>query len=133
MATPRIDAAEQLRDTIREVLDAQGLTEAMATIDAADIKSGSRHGVVVIAPPDLAFPTYTQTEATYELSVIAGPADNLLAAWKKLDAILEALRLSDIPIESARGDLFRPVHGDPLPGYSLTLSPVLILDESETP
>lgn len=132
MATPRIIAAEQLRDRLREVLDAQGLPDATATIDARDIPSGARHGIVVISPPDLEFTTYTQTSADTELSVIAGPADNLLAAWKTLDAILEALRRGGIPMLTARGDMFRQHHGEPLPGYTVRLTPAILIDESET-
>ncbi|MDF2826870.1 MAG: hypothetical protein K0R01_153 [Mycobacterium sp.] len=131
MPTPRIDHAEQLRDKLREVLDAQNLPDVAATIDARDIPSGARHGIVVISPPDLEFTTYTQTSADTELSVVAGPADNLLAAWRKLDAILEALRLGGIPMLSARGDLFRQHHGDPLPGYTVRMSPSILIDESE--
>jgi hypothetical protein len=127
MPAPRLEYAKQLRDRLREILDTQGLPKARATIDAREIPSGSRHGIVVISPPDLEFTTYEQTGADYELSLVAGPADNLLAAWETLDTILEALRAGGIEMLTARGDLFRQHAGEPLPGYTIRLAPAILI------
>lgn len=123
MATPRIDQAEAMKTDLRGMLDDATLDKVTVSLDPLDIPSGARHGIVVISPPDLTFTTFTQTEAAYELSVIAGPADNMLAAWRTLDAIIEALRVGGLDLATARGDMFKPQHGSPLPGYTLTLNP----------
>lgn len=128
MPTPRIDAAEELKSELRAMLAAAALSDVTVTLDALDIPSGSRHGVVVISPPDLTFPTFTQTEVAYELAAIAGPADNLRAAWERLDAILEAFRIGELDMATARGDMFQPKNGSPLPGYTITLNPDTFID-----
>lgn len=128
MGTPRIDYARELIAELRTMLDAADLAQVMVSIDPLDIPSGARHGIVVISPPDLTFTTYTQTEAAYELAAIAGPADNLLAAWERLDGILEALRVGGLNMDTARGDMFAPKNGQPLPGYTITLHPDTLID-----
>lgn len=132
-STPRIVHAETLRDRLQAALNDADLTGATASLDARDIPSGARHGIVIVAPPDMTFPTFTQTEITHELAVIAGPADNLLKAWERLDAMVEAIRRAGFDLDAARGDMFKPLHGSPLPGYTLTLNPETVIDESETP
>jgi len=128
MSTPRIDYAEQLRNELTTMLAAAELAKVTVTLNPLDIPSGSRHGVIVISPPDLEFPTFAHTDADYELSVIAGPADNLFAAWHRLDEIVEALRVGELDMKSARGDMFAPKTGQPLPGYTITLNTVTIQD-----
>ena len=128
MATPRITRANEIATLTRAMLAAEGLDKVTVTLDPLAILSGSRHGVIVISPPDLTFPTFEQTGAAWELSAIAGPADNMLAAWETLDAILEALRTGGLDMATARGDMFAPQHGSPLPGYTITLNPDLIID-----
>ena len=131
-ATPRIAHAEALRDRIQVMLAVAGLQAVHVTLNPLEIVSASRNGVVVISPPDLAFPTYTITDVTNEVTVIAGPPDNLLEAWRRLDAILEALRLGGLEMTGARADSFAVKDSQPIPGYSLTLTDTVI-DESETP
>lgn len=131
MPTPRIDYADQLRDEITSMLVNAGISKVTVTLDPIDIPSGSRHGVIVISPPDLAFPTFAHTDADYELAVVAGPADNLLAAWRRLDEILDALQAGQLDMQHARGDMFAPKAGPQLPGYTITLNPITI--ESEIP
>lgn len=128
MGTPRIDAALVLLAELRTMLDAAELQKVIVSIDPLDIPSGARHGIVVISPPDLTFPTYSQTEAEYELSAIAGPADNVLAAWERLDAIIEALRIGGLSMVTARGDMFAPKNGPALPGYTITINPDTLID-----
>lgn len=128
MPAPRIAAAHALKERVQLALDTAGLTGAIASIDPLDITSGSRNGIVVISPPDLTFTTWTITDATFTLSAIAGPADNLLAAWQRLDEIVEALRVANLDMVDARGDMFAPKEGSPLPGYTITLNPETLID-----
>lgn len=128
MTSPRIDQANEKKAEIRAILDAAGLTMVTVTLDAREIPSGARHGVIVISPPDLTFETFTQTDTSFELTVIAGPADNLLHAWQTLDGIIEALRVGQLDMKSAQGDMFAPTSSAPLPGYTITLNPDTYVD-----
>lgn len=131
MSTPRIVHAQTLQARIEAALTE--LPGIVVTFDPLDIPSGSRQGVVVIAPPDLTFPTYAITEISHELAVIAGPPTDVPQAWSRLDAIIEALRVAGLPIAAARGDMFAVKTGPSLPGYVVTLNPETVIDESETP
>ena len=128
MPAPRIDQAEAMKVDLLGMLAVAGLDKVTVTLDPLDILSGSRYGVIVISPPELTFTTFTQTDAEYELSVIAGPADNMLAAWRTLDEILEALRAGQLDMVTARGDMFAPKNSSPLPGYTITLNPDTLID-----
>lgn len=128
MAQPRIDYANEMAADLRRMLDDAGLQAVHVTLDAREIPSAARDGVIVIAPPDLTFTTFTQTEADYELSAIAGPAENILHAWGILDSIIEALRVGGLDMASARGDMFKPKDSQPLPGYTITLNPDTLID-----
>lgn len=128
MATPRIDQAESKAAALRDMLSAAGLNKVTVTLDAREIASGARNGIIVISPPDLTFETFASVEASYELSLIAGPADNLLHAWSTLDSIIEALRVGKLDMATARGDMFAPASSAPLPGYTITLNPDTLID-----
>lgn len=128
-ATPRVTFAEALKTELLEDLAAQGLPLVHVTLDPREIVSGSRHGVIVITPPNLSFPSYTEVSELWELSVIAGPADNLEAAWTTLDAIIHALFMTNYDLNSAEGFTFQPKTGAPLPGYTVTLHPHLSIEK----
>lgn len=128
-ATPRVTFAEEMKAAIKADLTAQGLPLVHVTLDPREIVSGSRHGVVVITPPNLSFPSYTEVSALWELSVIAGPADNLEAAWNTLDAIIHVFFMTDYDLNTAEGFTFQPKTGAPLPGYTVTLHPHLTIEK----
>lgn len=129
MVAPRIVQANAKAAQLRVMLADAGLDKVIVTLDAREITAGARHGIVVISPPDLTFETFTITEATYELSVIAGPADNLLHAWETLDSIIEALRVGQLDMTTARGDMFAPPGSAALPGYTINLNPDTLTDD----
>ena len=134
MATsPRIDHANELRAQLEQIMTADpDLASVIVSLDPLDIPSGIRNGIVIISPPDLEFPAYWQTDVQSELAVIAGPTDNLLAAWTRLDQIVEAIRTSPIPVLTARGDMFKTKSGESVPGYTLTMTADTLIDtESE--
>ncbi len=124
MASPRIERAHKLAADIRAVLAAAGETRVHVTLNTLEVESASRGGVVLIAPPDLAFGgPWGDVQAEYEVYVIAGPADNLLAAWERIDTIIQALVEGDINLRHGKPGGF---HGAPtspeLSAYILTLN-----------
>lgn len=125
MASPRLEQAAELVTTIRSMLDTAGLEKAHATMDAAEVASGSRYGVAVVSPPALDFSgTWGSAEALWEVHVIAGPATDYLAAWEKIDRIIEALIAGNLNIRRAEVAGYQQHQGEPLPAYTLTLNPL---------
>lgn len=125
MATPRLDAADDLVAEVQAALAAAGLVKAHATKNAAEIPSGARYGVVVVSPPALTFDTWTSTTATWELHLVAGPANDYLAAWATLDGLIEALVAAGINVAKAEPGGYAPSAQAPiLPSYTLTLNPL---------
>lgn len=122
----RLDKARALAADVQAVIHAAGLTKALATVDAAHIPSGSRYGIVVVSPPELTFETFGGDPAlVWELHIIAGPAENYLAAWERIDEILAALEDSDLPLSTAKPGAWESVtNGPDLPAYTVTLYPI---------
>jgi hypothetical protein len=88
-----VDRAEDLTAEIIGVLVAEGIDNATATADLLKVPAALHNGpVVVVQPPKLKFLGYAATEATWELFVIAGPPADRLAAWRTIDAVVQALR-----------------------------------------
>lgn len=123
MASPRYDEAEQLVATIQAAVAA--LPSVTVTLDPGEVPSGSRSGVVLVTPPDLAFPTWDETESTWELVVVAGTLTNYLAAWKLIDSIIDAIETAQsVNLDSAEPGRFQPPNNAAaLPAYTLTLNP----------
>jgi hypothetical protein len=124
MASPRIAKAHEIVDDLRAALDAAGLQAVTATLDAGLIASGARDGIVVVAAPKLDFSAgYGAPAAIYEVHVIAGPADNYLVAWDRLDTIVEALVAGQINLNRGEpGGYADERLAAPLPAYTLTLN-----------
>src|SRR5690606_29939413 len=120
---PRYRYGAELRQACRAAFDAAGLTQVTVTSNALDIPSAALHGVLVITPPDLTFPTFEQYEQTFEAVAIAGPFDNLDHAWKTLDRMLEALLQANLNLREATADTFTLKAQLPLAGYSITFNP----------
>lgn len=125
MTSPRLAQAETLRAALADALTAAGMLKALATLDAGDVPSGSRHGVVVVSAPSLNFEnSWTDAVATFEVHVIAGPAADYLAAWETIDLIIDALHKAQINIATGVPGAYQPHQGAPLPAYTLTLNPL---------
>lgn len=123
MTAPRLQQAAALVTDVRGALDADGLHKVTATTDAALIPSGARHGVVVVAAPELTFAgPFGDVQAAFELHVIAGPADNYLAAWETIDGIIQALVDGDINLAAGKPGAYAAIDGSTLPAYTLTLN-----------
>jgi hypothetical protein len=125
MSSPRIQEAAALVQTITDALSAAGLApRAIATTDPAQVPSGARYGVVLVAPPALAFPTWEGVEATWSLHIIAGTPTDQLAAWATIDGIIQALvDARTLSLEDAEPGQFAQLNGPALPAYTITLNP----------
>jgi hypothetical protein len=131
MPRNRLQAAAELQADVLAALTAAGMAgqnvanPVHVTLDARTIESAARgRGAVLIQPPTLEFETWAATTATWELVVIAGPADNPLAAWAAIDPIIAALEVSALPIKTGTPAEFAPVHGPVLPAYAITTQPL---------
>ncbi|MBZ4486278.1 hypothetical protein [Microbacterium sp. cx-55] len=123
MTAPRIERAQRLVSELRDVLDAADLSDVIATLDAAEVPSGARHGIVVVAAPKLSFDgPFSMVGAVYEVHVIAGPSDNYLAAWERIDTIIQALVEGHVNLSSGEPGGYEPMRGDTIPAYTLELN-----------
>ncbi|AMB58241.1 hypothetical protein [Microterricola viridarii] len=122
MPTPRLDQATEYLDAIKAAMLAADLPDVLVTLDALKIPSAARHGVIVITPPAIEFPSYTQAEIDWELGLVAGPATDLERAWRQLDAMLDALTTAQLPLERADPGSLPQQGGPALPAYTVTLA-----------
>lgn len=121
----RIAAAHELVADIKAALEAAGLEDAHATLNALEVSSAARAGVVVVSPPTLDFSSsWGDPTASWELHVIAGPADNYLAAWELIDQMIDALNAGHINLKSGEPGQFQTPQGPALPAYTLTTNPL---------
>lgn len=123
MPAPRLARARVLVDELRAALDAADLEDVTATLDAGLIASGARAGIVVVSPPKLEFAGYGDPAALFEVHVIAGPASDYLAAWERLDTIVQALVDAQLNLREGEPGGYADARLDaPLPAYTLTLN-----------
>ena len=123
MTSPRILQVQDLVKQLQAAVTAAGLTKVTVGYDAAKVPSAARYGAVVAGPPRLTAETFGELVATFEVHVIAGPADNYLVAWDTIDTIIEALFAGQINIKAAEPGQYAALNGPPLPAYTLTLNP----------
>ncbi|GAA1790900.1 hypothetical protein [Leucobacter iarius] len=122
MPTPRIDAADRLAERIAAILKAAPDTaKATATVHDSAVASAARHGVALVTPPALTFPTAEEWSADWEVHLIAGPTGAMTQAWQKLDAMLDALEHSTLPITRATPATYQPATGGALSAYTLII------------
>lgn len=123
MTSPRIEQAEALVAQLKQVLAAAGLPEVVCSLRVQDADSGARHGVVVVAPPELTFDApYGDVQIEFEVYVIAGPATDYIAAWDRIDTIIQAFVDADVNLKDAKPTTYEPHQGHALNAYVLTLN-----------
>ncbi len=125
----RVTYARELADRMTAALDTPELVNVLVTLDALKIPSAARNGVIHIAPPGLRFPTFTQVESTFEVTIISGPPQDVVTAWERLDRIIDALVTARLDLASAEPDYFVTKNGTGYPAYTLTLNPALFTHE----
>jgi hypothetical protein len=123
MTSPRVLRADEILEEILDSLAADSLAGVTVTLDPGLVSKSLALGVVVITPPDLTFPTFTLTETTWELWVIAGPAQDIRAAWSRIDSIAGAIARGLAGVTTARAESYQlsPTSA-PVPAYVLTLT-----------
>ena len=123
MTAPRVAQALAIVQDIRDALDAAGLHDVLATIDAAQVPSGARHGIVVVAAPRLTFEgSFQSVQAAFELHVIAGTITDYLGSWDRIDSIIQALVDGNLNLRDGEAGGYDAMNGDPIPCYTLTLN-----------
>lgn len=123
----RLDKAREVVAEVRDALDEAGLDKVLADVNAAVVPSGSRHGVVIVSPPEMTFETFGGDPGlTWDLHVIAGPPGDYLEAWRKIDAIIAALEASRLPLNTAKPGAWSGLDpsSPPIPAYTVTLHPI---------
>jgi hypothetical protein len=126
MTGPRVARGADLLAELADLIASSTLEQADQVIVSADVRDldkTKRPGAVVLMPtPELTFPAPGVVEVGWRVMVVAAPGDDLLAAWGRLDELLEVLRAGGLHVERAEpGDY--PVTDSPvkLPGYTLTV------------
>jgi hypothetical protein len=114
---PRVERAQQIADLIRAALPAD-LSDVVVTMNGLEVPQGAPDGAVIVLPPRLTFPTYDTTEATWEVCVTAGPVDNHIVSWERVDAIIAAIA-PGLDFTTAEPAAFQPTAGPALPAYTL--------------
>jgi hypothetical protein len=117
--SPRTERAGQIAEMIRDALRTADIDAALVTVNGLEVPQGAPDGAVIILPPRLTFPTYDQTETTWELCVTAGPVDNHLVAWDRIDSIVAAIA-PGLDVTVAEPASFAPSAGPNLSAYLLT-------------
>ena len=120
---PRLHTAQQLVERIQALLTADEATAKVhATMNPDEITSGATNGVVMVSLPTLSSPNFAQLDVKWEVHVISGPANNWLAAWDRLDTILEVLFEGQLNIDTAEPANYPAKNGPALPAYTITLN-----------
>ena len=118
MTGPRLARAAQIANMVRAALP-DDLADVVVTFDGTQVPQGAPTGAVIVLPPRLTFPTYTQTEATWEVCVTAGPFDNHMVALDRIDQIMAAIA-PGLDFTDAEPSAFQPTAGPALSAYVLT-------------
>lgn len=115
----RLERAEELRGEIAHILGA-AVTVTTNPLNIAPALSAG-HPVVAIQPPDLSFPTWHSTEATWEIYVIAGPFADQYRAWETIDGIISEL-VEPLAVDTAKAATFAHPGTPEYPAYVLTFT-----------
>lgn len=100
-----VDRAEDIAAEVQAILVAEAIDDVTVTVDLLKAPAALHNGpVVVVQPPKLSFSSTfsgaVDTEATWELFVIAGPPHDRLEAWRAIDRVQQAL-LAPMNIDDA--------------------------------
>lgn len=134
MTGPRVAAAATLIARIAAAVEPVEPVDGGHVTVTGDVRTldrviDTRPGIVLVTPaPALRFPALGVVECDWKVILAAGPADDDLEAWGRLDVILEALRDTDLAVhmtEAAPAQLARPDNPAGIPAYELTLSTTL--------
>lgn len=129
---PIYDRAVAIRDELRAALDAtDDLGGVHVTLNPLDVPKAADRGVVCVSPPELDLETFTQTAATWEITVVSGHMQDIDAAWQRADRIINAIRTTTLAVDKAIPGSYTPPgnSGRVLTAYVLTLEETYIHTE----
>lgn len=119
-----LGAAIQLAAEAKGILDTvDGVGGVSATTDPRLIPNLLAGGdlCVVVNPPTREFTTWHEQEWTWDVWIVAGPANDLEAAWARLDAAVDALA-TPLEVATARPDAFADQQRAQYPAFVLTIT-----------
>lgn len=89
----RIDRATLIADTLRaRVREDPDLADVIVTLDPNNVPAQAERGVVIVRPPRLKMTdSYNVIDTEWDVLVIAGPPQDWLTAWARIDDILDAI------------------------------------------
>lgn len=123
----RVDRALEIKATIGEILSAAGVENVLVTLDSREVEAALFHGpVVVVQPPKIEFSTFTITDLTWDVYVVSGPTDDAVEAWRRTDAVIDAMELGYMPLDRGEPANFQ-ARGAAYPAYILTLKETQII------
>lgn len=127
MSTPRVDEARRIVDDVLTPalagleVDGQPVA-AVATVSPRTAAAGALAGVaVLVAPPQITFTGWSHplTQAEYPVVVLAAATDPLVR-WGRLDAVVDAIHASPLPVETGRPvSYLLPDGGEEIQAYEL--------------
>lgn len=111
--------AQEILDTALDAL--AEVEDVTGTLDLAEAASALSAGHLVVCPrpPELEIPTWSELTATWEIILAAGPSDQTVAAWSRLDTALLAL-IEPLAIETTRPDALLDNQSTSWPALVLT-------------
>lgn len=116
---------DQARELVRQIteVDAPGVH---VTLDATEVYAHARGGVILVQLEKITYPAWSpaEPETSFQVHIIAGPHDQPLAAWQRIDAITGVLHAGGLNIATATPTSFAPGTGPALPAFTLDLNPL---------
>jgi hypothetical protein len=126
MSTGIYSRAADLASTIElQVHSTIELASVLVTLDGLRVANAARTGCVVVLPPRVELPTFSQYETEWQVLIVAGPVDRLDAAWQRLDQIMAAVLATGLPFERAEPDTYQTAAGARLPCIALTFTEII--------
>lgn len=98
------------------------------TPDGANAALADAHHAILLGPPEVTYPTYSQAEAEWTLTLIACPPGDLLAAWAALDQLRDQIA-SEMGLDRVRPAEWAPDTGGVYGAYIATLTHEYNLDD----
>lgn len=114
------ESGELLRVQIADLIAELSATAYLNPTTARNDLDAGR-AVVIVKPPRLEYPTFGTTNAEWSVIVAAGPADDYVAAWDRLDEVLDAIA-QPLGAESAEPSTYKVSDTKGYPAYVLKIT-----------
>lgn len=120
--TLTLGPAADLGAKLQDAADSTGL-DVMVTTDtvAAESQVSAGNPAIVINPPVITCETYHAVDMTWQVWIITGPPTNRVAAWERLDQLIDAIRVP-VDVDQFEPAAFQPAQGPVVPAYIATIT-----------